>query len=298
MNVDVEHPGSGTMSQPEEDPEGENPPVGRPVVDRAAAFATVSPAVPRKFVYWALAGVAVLGLGGLAVEHLLSSAGLNPEPTTAHAATTTTLAPIRAPLAAGRTEELSASLRAFMGLTTLRAIPAPQYTLIDQAGQPYSLVDRSGKAIVLTFFNGSCNDICPVMAAEIRQADVDLGPASENVEFVTVNTDPSALAVSSLAAAQAQSELGVLPNWHIVTGPLATMNGVWKSYGIAITVVPHTRVEAHNDAIYFIDPQGRERYQSTPFANESRTGIYSLSSADITRWGSGIATYANRSATQ
>ena len=76
------------------------------------------------------------------------------------------------------------------------------------------------------------------------------------------------------------------------------MNAVWKSYGIAITVVQHSLVEAHNDAIYFVSPKGVERYRSTPFANESRSGIYSLSSADITRWGSGIATYARRSATQ
>ncbi len=136
------------------------------------------------------------------------------------------------------------------------------------------------------------------MAAEIRQADVDLGPNADNVEFVTVNTDPSALAVSGLSAAQAESNLGTLPNWHIVTGPLATMNAVWKSYGIAITVVRRSHVEAHNDAIYFIDARGVERYLSTPVANETRTGIYSLPSADITRWAFGIATYAGKLATR
>ena len=135
-----------------------------------------------------------------------------------------------------------------------------------------------------------------MIAAEIRQADVDLGGASNNVEFVTVNTDPSALAVSSLSSAE--SKMGALPNWHIVTGPLTTMNAVWRTYGIAITVVKHTAVEAHNDAIYFIDPKGVERYRSTPFANESRTGIYSLSSADIARWATGIATYARKAVTQ
>jgi cytochrome oxidase Cu insertion factor (SCO1/SenC/PrrC family) len=296
VNLDVEQPGSGFNARPEENGGDVRPP--DQVVDRAAAFAAVTPAIPRKFVYWVLVGAAVLGLGGLAAEHLFSSAGLNPQATTSHAATTTTGATIQTPLPPGGSGELSASLRSFMGLTTLQATSAPQYTLIDQAGQPYPLVDKSGKVTVLTFFNGSCNDICPVMAAEIRQADLDLGPASDNVEFVTVNTDPSALAVSGLSAALAQSDLDALPNWHIVTGPLTTMNAVWKSYGIAITVVQHSLVEAHNDAIYFVSPKGVERYRSTPFANESRSGIYSLSSADVTRWGSGIATYARRSATQ
>ena len=154
MNVHVEQPGSGIESRPEEDPEGRNPPEGRQV-DRAAAFAAVSPAVPRKFVYWVLVGAVVLGLGGFAAEHLFSSAGLNPPRTTSHAATTTTGPTIRGPLPVGGTEPLSASLRSFMGLTTLGATPAPQYTLTDQAGQPYPLVAQSGKVTVLTFFNGS-----------------------------------------------------------------------------------------------------------------------------------------------
>ena len=136
------------------DLEGERAPERRQVVDRAAAFADVSPPVPRKFVYWVLIGAVVLGLGGLAAEHLFSSTGLNPQPTTSPTATTTTGTPIRTPLPPGGNEALSASLRSFMGLTTLRATPAPLYTLTDQAGQPYPLVARSGKVTVLTFFNG------------------------------------------------------------------------------------------------------------------------------------------------
>jgi protein SCO1/2 len=293
MSVDVEQSGSGM-----EGPFEETMPSVTPVVDRTAAFsaASTSPAIPRKFFHWLLAGIAVLGLGGLAAEHLFSSTGLNPVAHAPSHTATTIAAPTAVSLPAGRSEQLSASLRAFMDLTDLRAAPAPEYTLTDQAGQPYPVTGQSSKAVVLTFFNGSCNDICPVIAAEIRQADNDLGSAARNVDFVTINTDPSALATSGLSGAQA--ELGALPNWHILTGPLATMNDVWKSYGITISVVPNTGVQAHNEAIYFIDPQGREDYRGTPFANENRTGTYSLSPADLTRWGSGIATFARQVATR
>jgi protein SCO1/2 len=290
MSIDMEESGSELEGQPEGDTEVGPTPGGRQAVDRAAAFAAISPAVPRKFVYWLLASAAVLGLGGLAVEHLFSSTGLNPVPAARLHTTTTTAPRPAASLPAGGSGQLSASLTAFMGLTDLRVTPAPEYTLTDQAGQPYPLVSQTGKVVVLTFFNGSCNDICPIVAAEIRDADADLGADAAKVSFVTVDTDPSALAVSSLSGAQA--ELGGLANWHIVTGPLSTMNAVWKSYGISISVVRHTGVEAHNNAVYFIDPQGRERYRSTPFANETRTGLYSLPSDDVTRWGSGIATFA------
>jgi protein SCO1/2 len=184
-----------------------------------------------------------------------------------------------------------------MDLNRLRATPAPSFNLIDQSGQLYSLASQAQKVVVLTFFSGACDDICPVLAAEIRQANTDLGTASGKVEFVTVNTDPKALSVAGLSNAVAQSGLGSLPNWRMLTGPLATVNAVWKSYGITITVTRHSGLDAHNDLIYFIDPLGRERYEATPFANESLQGDYSLSAAAISRWGAGIATYANKLAT-
>ena len=72
--------------------------------------------------------------------------------------------------------------------------------------------------VVLTFFDAPCNDIVPVLAAEIEQADADLGADAADVEFVTVNTDPNALAQSAEAPLLRATRLGTLPNWHMVTG--------------------------------------------------------------------------------
>jgi cytochrome oxidase Cu insertion factor (SCO1/SenC/PrrC family) len=150
------------------------------------------------------------------------------------------------------------------------------------------------RVVIVTFFNAPCNDICPVVAAEIVQADADLGPAASDVEFVTVNTDPSALAQSAEVPVLGTAGLGTLSNWHMVTGPLTTLNAIWKSYGVSISVDRKTGLEAHNDVMYFIDTRGDLRYRATPFADESTTGTYGLSSAAIARWGQGIATYAGR----
>ena len=296
MNVDVEGRGSEPEGRPEEGPAPAAPAAGGPpVVDRAAAFAENTPPIPRKFVYWVLAGFAVLGLGGLGLEHLFSSTGLNPTAASHHRSattTTTTVAAPATPLPAGHQNQIDASLASFMDVSSVPLAAAPPLDLIDQAGQPYSLPAPGTKATVLTFFNGTCSDICPVLAAEIARADTDLGAAAAHVEFVTVNTDPSALSVSGLARAEAASDLSALPNWTMLTGPLSTMDAVWKSYGISITVVPKTGVEAHNNLAYFIDPQGQEVYRAAPFANESRSGIYSLPATEIDRWASGLAAYA------
>ena len=70
----------------------------------------------------------------------------------------------------------------------------------------------------------------------MEQADADLGTAATDIEFVTVNTDPVALAQSAEAPSVHGTGLGSLANWHMVTGPLTTLNGVWKAYGVSISL--------------------------------------------------------------
>lgn len=263
-------------------------------VDRAAALAEGAPGIPPKFVFWALAVVLVVSLGGLLGEHVFSSAGLNP------VATTTPRSPVHVargllPQAPAPAQSISASLPSFMNLSTLRADDrASPFKLIDQRGAATPVPAPPPDVVVLSFFNAPCNDICPVEAAEIEQADHDLGAAAADVEFVTVNTDPSALSASAESPVFNDTGLNTLPNWHMLTGPLASLNSVWRSYGVSITVEAKTGLEAHTDVMDFIDGGGYLRYRATPFADESRTGTFSLPPASVARWGQGIATYASR----
>ena len=77
-----------------------------------------------------------------------------------------------------------------IGLTHLTGRPAPAISLQDQNGRSWTLADAAGKVVVLTFFNAECNDICPVLAQEILQADRLLGSRRADVDFVVVNSDP------------------------------------------------------------------------------------------------------------
>jgi len=268
--------------------------------ERAAAFRRAEPKVPRNFVPIILAVFAVLGLGGALGEHLLSSVGLNPGAVATGASTTApTSVPARTaviapPASPSSAPEVGAPLRAFMGITDLAATPAPPVSLVDQSGAPVSLVDERGDAVVLTFFDSPCQDICPVMAAELLHAAADLGPKAAHVVFSTVNTDPVVLSGAPAVAAAARSGLGNLSNWHFLTSSLGHLNTVWKAYGVSVNVSPATAIVAHNDVMYFIGPTGNLEYRATPFANESASGVFSLPPASIARWGQGIATYASR----
>lgn len=300
----------------------------QPPVDRSAAFAAGPGGIPRRFVYVAVAAFVVLGLGGLLAEHVFSAAGLNPTASTtnpkssgasASAAGNTgntgnTGAGDSGNTGAGSTGNASptggsgsigSSLSSFMGLDPLPGGQAPGFTLTDQLGQPFSLSGARGTAVVLTFFDGRCLDICPVLAAELRRAASDLGAAAGRVTFVTVNTDPDATSVGDLSAAVARvaggSGKGAPPavladRWEMLTGPVARLNAVWRAYGVTIEVDPSTGVMAHNDVMFFLSPSGAELYRATPFADESSSGSYSLPAASIARWARGIAQYAAKAA--
>ncbi|MGO8863560.1 MAG: SCO family protein [Acidimicrobiales bacterium] len=284
--------GAGKVPPPSTDAAGDGAPSPEnPPIDRTAALAQGAPGIPTKFVYWALGVVLVVSLGGLLGEHLLSSAGLNPVATTVPSTAATTV-PVPTPSIVTPERSIDSSLASFMGVTVLAPHPASPFTLTDQSGQPTSVPAQPPRVVVLTFFNAPCNDICPVEAAELEQADTDLGAAAADVEFVTVNTDPLALAQSADAPVLAETRLASLPNWHMVTGPLATLDSTWKAYGVSISVEKKTGLEAHNDVMAFIDPRGDLRYRATPYADESSTGTFSLPAATIARWGQGIATYA------
>ena len=266
-----------------------------PEIDRAAALAEGSPGIPPNVIWWVLGAVLVLSLGGLIGEHLFSAVGLNPVPkttTTTRAANPVGTAPsgTSAPPSANRS--LTAPLASFMGLIVPTPRHATPFVLTDQRGQPVSVPTHPGSVVVLTFFNAPCNDICPVLASEIEQADADLGAKAGDVEFVTVNTDPSALAASAEAPAVNGTGLVALSNWHMVTGPLTSLNPLWKAYGVSITLDSKTGLEAHNDVMDFLDPQGMVRYRATPFADESSTGAFTLAAPSEARWAQGIATYA------
>jgi cytochrome oxidase Cu insertion factor (SCO1/SenC/PrrC family) len=286
----------GVPSAPQEAGSAADETPAPPEIDRATALAEGAPGIPSNFVWWVLGAVLVLSLGGFIGEHLFSAGGLNPVPTTTttRAANPVGTAQSGTPAPPASHRSLTAPLASFMGLTVPSPRRAPPFVLTDQHGQRVSIPTHPARVVVLTFFNAPCNDICPVLASEIEQADADLGARAGDVEFVTVNTDPSALAASAGTPAVKGTGLDALPNWHMVTGPLTSLNPVWKAYGVSITVETKTGLEAHNDVMDFLDARGIVRYRATPFGDESSTGAFTLTAPNEARWAQGIATYAAR----
>jgi protein SCO1/2 len=69
---------------------------------------------------------------------------------------------------------------------------APDFSLQDAGGRSVSLADFRGKVVVLHLIYTHCPDVCPLHAERIAEVQslVNQSPMKQQVEFITITTDP------------------------------------------------------------------------------------------------------------
>ena len=252
--------------------------------ERALAFAGTLPgsraSVSPRVVLWTAVILIVLVGASTLVEGIMSPGSVT---TTSRARVTTSTLSTQ--------PSLASSLPALLGLRSMGPTPAPAIELTAQDRRPWSLADQRGRVVLVTFLDANCDDVCPVLGAEISQALSDLGARASSVRVVIVNTNPKITAVSGRAAVLVRTGLDHRSNVAFVTGSLNQLNSIWSNYGVTISVAANGQV-SHNNVLYFIDASGRLRYLALPFANEHADGTYSLSATQISRFARGLANVA------
>jgi len=131
---------------------------------------------------------------------------------------------------------------------------APDFTLDDQFGRPVSLHSFRGKVVILAFNDSECTTICPLTTQAMLDARAMLGKAASRVQLLGVDANPTATSVEDVLS---YSQLhGMLHAWHFLTGSLAQLKRVWKSYAIEAAV--ERGQITHTQALFVIDSHGRE----------------------------------------
>ncbi len=116
--------------------------------------------------------------------------------------------------------------------------PAADFTLTDQNGLPFRMSEQKGKVVVMCFIYTHCTDICPFIAAKVKEVYQQLGPDANRMTFVAVTTDPKRdVPAVTLPSSKA---LGLENVWHFVGGTAKAVQAVWASYAIGVTVDPDT----------------------------------------------------------
>lgn len=252
--------------------------------DRRGAVRAGRATVSTKFIAWAIVAVVVLGLGGEVAQHFFETYGkASPTTTTPVFTGTPTTNPTLPPLI---------SLQVFIGLKDIGNEVAPTFTLHTQSGKRWRLTSHKGQVIVLGFYNSICNDICPVLGAEIRIASHELTEGSK-VDFVIINTDPKATTISSRSLALTVPGIAQDPAVTFLSGSVDSLNHVWSAYGVRVEVGAKLNQVSHNNVLYFIGPNGNLSASSSPFGTEAKTGRYSLDRSSLHTFARAVAETAD-----
>jgi protein SCO1/2 len=151
--------------------------------------------------------------------------------------------------------------------------PAPEVTLTDQDGAPFSLTHVNGRVVALTFMDSTCQDVCPLTAAEFRAVYAALPTEDQaRVAFVGVNANALAASQADVLRATRQWRLDEIPSWTFLTGEPAALHAVWQAYGVEAEPVG-TRV-SHTAGVFLIDRWGVQRwYISVPLEDPAWDGL-------------------------
>jgi cytochrome oxidase Cu insertion factor (SCO1/SenC/PrrC family) len=99
--------------------------------------------------------------------------------------------------------------------------------------------------------------------------------------------------VQDVLAFSREQQLTTIPDWHYLTGPVAALRPVWNSYHIAVQAPSPNADVVHTSAVYFIDPDGVERYLASPEVDHTSSGTSYLPAGQLVTWGRGIAALAD-----
>jgi protein SCO1/2 len=84
----------------------------------------------------------------------------------------------------------SAAGGGYLGSLTLPVRAAPPIQLRNYRGQPVTLSQYRGRAVLVTFLYTHCPDVCPLIAANLHAALHQLGTKAAQVQLIAVSVDP------------------------------------------------------------------------------------------------------------
>lgn len=136
---------------------------------------------------------------------------------------------------------------------------ARDFQLTDHNGQPRSLKDFQGKAVVLFFGFTQCPDVCPASMTELAEVRRLLGKDGERLQGLFVTVDPARDTPGVLKAYMANFD----PSFLALGGTPEQLAAMAKDFKVYYKKVegktPTSYTMDHSAGSYVFDPQGRVR---------------------------------------
>jgi protein SCO1/2 len=141
----------------------------------------------------------------------------------------------------------------------------PEFSLHDQAGQPFTQAQLDGKIWIVDFIFTSCAGQCLLMSDQMRALQRAFGQTPE-LGFLSFSVDPERDTSTVLSAYAARH--GADPRWHLVTGDRQQLHTLSREgFHLAVAERSTNAKEpiVHSVRLVLIDRQQRIRgyYEAT-----------------------------------
>jgi protein SCO1/2 len=165
---------------------------------------------------------------------------------------------------------------AYIGTVLDRPVPesVADLPLTTDTGQVTSLAALHGQVVVLADFLTLCQETCPLTTGNLLMMDraVTTAGLARRVRIVELTVDPGRDTASRLRAYR--NLVGAPANWSLLTGSPAVIERIWRYFGVWyqrvaedkppgvdwLTGKPLTYDVSHQDALFYLDERGRERF--------------------------------------
>ena len=114
---------------------------------------------------------------------------------------------------------------------------APDFSLVDQNGNPVNLTLYEDKIVVVSFLYTTCPDICPALTYQLRKLSEELEEDyGESVEFISITVDPARDTPEKLASFAANNNA----DWKFLTSvsndSFGDMVSIWADYRVYVAI--------------------------------------------------------------
>ncbi|HEX3518181.1 MAG TPA: SCO family protein [Solirubrobacteraceae bacterium] len=144
----------------------------------------------------------------------------------------------------------------FLGTLTLPARPAPAIDLRNYQGQPVTLAQYRGKAVLVTFLYANCPDVCPLIASNLRVALNMLGARASSAQVIAVSVDPRG--DTSAAVARFLRVHEMTGRMQYLIGSPRALAHTWAAWDVGSTrEVNQPQLVSHSALVYGVSASGR-----------------------------------------
>jgi protein SCO1/2 len=144
----------------------------------------------------------------------------------------------------------------YYGTLALPAEQAPPIHLRNYLGQPVTLSQYRGKAVLVTFLYANCPNICPLIASDLRVALNMLGRRASEVQVIAVSVDPRGDTPANVARFVRQHEM--VGRMQYLIGSAAELAPTWAAWKVGSKrEVGQPDLVSHSALVYGVSATGK-----------------------------------------